>query len=138
MLLFSSPCSKQGDRSIPHTASGYFVLQILLQLPFSIEQSQSCSASVQSSPWSRLCLFPPPPSPVLQNPFFWSGSYAFTCDAQSHPLYAPDVLSLILLKRIICQDAAPIPSPKPPSSPAGSSSILSCILYPLLAERLPH
>ena len=60
------------------------------------------------------------------------------CLHLSHPLYAPDVLSLILLKRIVCQDAAQIPSTKPPSTPAGSSSILSCILYPLPVERLPH
>lgn len=62
------PAPKQGAHSIPHIPSCYFMLQIFPQLPFSLEESQSCSASMRSSSWSGLGLFPPPLSPVFQPP----------------------------------------------------------------------
>ena len=134
MLLYSPPCTKQGAHSIPGIPSCYLMLLIFPQLPFSLEESQSCSASMHSSSWSGLGLFPPLLSPVLQMPRIPSyrvDHMLSSAHTLSYLLYASNVLSLILLKGFFSlvkmQFKYHLRSCLP--TLAGSSSILLCVLY---------
>ena len=127
--------------SLHQTGSSLYTTHTILLLyasnippaPISLEESQSCSASMQSSSWSDLGLFPPPLSPVFQLPRIPSyrvDHMPSPAHTLSYLLYASNVLSLILLKGFFSLVKMQLKYHLRSCLPtlAGSSSLLVCFI----------